>query len=254
MSKCEYCGSEFVRRRPAKYCSEECRSKYYKTMKSLEKSNLDHQKRVCPTCNKEFISNAHNQIYCSSECYKPKKRKSDKRWADENREYKRASDRAYITKNKDTINKKRLLKNRENPEHIRKQQRDWVNSKPPEFKQKRSDYHTKWRYENRTLKMYKDAESRSKKRGLEFNIDIDDVIIPELCPLLGIPLYLDCKGVAKDNSPSLDRIDNSKGYIKGNVWVISHRANSIKRDSTCGELINIAIGLRKKFTEMKNAA
>ena len=38
------------------------------------------------------------------------------------------------------------------------------------------------------------------------------------------------------NSPALDRIDNTKGYIRGNVWVISHRANQMKVDANIEEL------------------
>jgi len=41
---------------------------------------------------------------------------------------------------------------------------------------------------------------------------------------------------AKDNSPSLDRLDNTKGYIKGNIVVISNKANRLKGDATLQEL------------------
>jgi hypothetical protein len=86
------------------------------------------------------------------------------------------------------------------------------------------------------------SKSRAKKKGFEHNIDIDDVVIPEYCPLLGIKLH---KGDGKccANSPTLDRIDNSKGYVKGNVWVISYRANTIKSDATIEELRQIATRL-----------
>jgi hypothetical protein len=69
--------------------------------------------------------------------------------------------------------------------------------------------------------------------------------IPDYCPMLGIPLNYDGTGIEgdwsrKDNSPSLDRIDSSKGYTKGNIHVISWRANRIKNDSTPEELMQIA--------------
>lgn len=79
------------------------------------------------------------------------------------------------------------------------------------------------------------AKYRAKQKGLEFNITKEDIIIPDKCPLLGISLTKN-KIIQQGNSPSLDRIDSSKGYIKGNVWVISNRANTLKNDATLQEL------------------
>ena len=75
------------------------------------------------------------------------------------------------------------------------------------------------------------AKERSVKFKRPFDIEVSDIVIPETCPVLGIPLF---KGVGKQtrNSPTLDRIDTTKGYVKGNVAVISLRANSLKQDAT----------------------
>jgi len=88
-------------------------------------------------------------------------------------------------------------------------------------------------------RLLSDAKRRAKRNGLEFDLTVDDIVIPEVCPVLGIPIHRDCEMTARNNSPSLDRIDNSKGYVKGNVRVISWRANAIKRDSTIEELKKI---------------
>jgi len=84
--------------------------------------------------------------------------------------------------------------------------------------------------------MWNRSKARAKRKNLEFAIEISDIIIPSVCPLLNIPLV---KGEGsygpKPNSPSLDRLDSSKGYVKGNVWVISHRANNMKSDSSLDE-------------------
>ena len=85
--------------------------------------------------------------------------------------------------------------------------------------------------------MWSRAKYRAAHKGREFTITKEDIVIPERCPLLGIPLVCHRgKGSQQGNSPSLDRIDPTKGYIKGNVWVISNRANTLKNDATLQEL------------------
>ena len=103
---------------------------------------------------------------------------------------------------------------------------------------KQDVYNYKWRVNNPEKYLLHTAKSRSKKIGLEFNIDVLDIIIPEKCPILDIPLFIrqGYKGSEKNpNNPSLDRIDSSKGYVKGNVQVISWRANDLKKDGTVEE-------------------
>ena len=79
------------------------------------------------------------------------------------------------------------------------------------------------------------ARCRAKYKGLPFNINVEDIQIPEKCPILGIPLcHKD--GFPDDGSPALDRIIPSLGYVKGNIMVISHRANNIKGDASLEEL------------------
>ena len=91
-------------------------------------------------------------------------------------------------------------------------------------------------------RMLESAKRRAKNKGLPFNIEISDIIIPERCPLLDIPLQ-DCKGAAGDSSPSLDRLLPHLGYVKGNIIVISHRANQIKNCASVDELMMIADNL-----------
>jgi hypothetical protein len=91
------------------------------------------------------------------------------------------------------------------------------------------------------VKMLRRAKGRAKERNLEFNLDIDDVAIPEKCPILDIDLKMH-KGRSggNPNSPALDRVDNNKGYIKGNVMVMSHLANMMKSSATTEGLIRFA--------------
>lgn len=90
--------------------------------------------------------------------------------------------------------------------------------------------------------MIKTARKRAKDRNIPFAIEADYLrsIIPSHCPIFGTPLewsiYRGLGHRPLPNSPSLDRIDPDKGYVKGNVWIISNRANTIKNDATHEEL------------------
>ena len=83
--------------------------------------------------------------------------------------------------------------------------------------------------------MLKDAKKRAKEKGIEFSITECDFNIPEYCPISLLKLKTG-SGKLIPESPTLDRIDNSKGYVKGNVAVISNRSNSMKRDATLEEI------------------
>lgn len=78
-------------------------------------------------------------------------------------------------------------------------------------------------------------KARAKKNGILFNLDHSDICIPEKCPIFGVTLTIS-EGSASSSSPSVDRINPKLGYVKGNIQVISHRANSIKNDATIDEL------------------
>lgn len=95
--------------------------------------------------------------------------------------------------------------------------------------------------------MFINAKKRAKELVLPFNLDLEDILIPTVCPLLGITIE---KGVGTytDNSPTLDRIFPHLGYVKGNVWVVSMRANRIKQDASLEELFILCKNLMNKLT------
>lgn len=92
---------------------------------------------------------------------------------------------------------------------------------------------------NPVRNLFNAAKNRAKLGGIPFDITVDDVVVPDLCPVLGIPLVVN-KRAAKFNSPTLDRIIGDLGYVRGNVMVISYRANTIKSDATVTELRRMA--------------
>jgi hypothetical protein len=110
-----------------------------------------------------------------------------------------------------------------------------------------------WNQNNFLKHMLIGAKSRAKRKGLEFSLVLSDLIMPELCPILGIKLVTHHETDAGngqghnrfDESPSLDRIDNDKGYVPGNVRIISWRANHLKSDGTADEHEKIAFYIRQ---------
>lgn len=83
------------------------------------------------------------------------------------------------------------------------------------------------------VRMWRRCKSRAKARGIEFNISKEDIEIPDICPILRMPLVVHRgKPGSYNDSPSLDRKNPNKGYIKGNVWVISSLANVMKNNAT----------------------
>lgn len=102
------------------------------------------------------------------------------------------------------------------------------------------------RYKKRGSTMLSVAKNRAKRKGIDFDITLKDIEhIPEICPVLGIKMEFQ-EDKASDNSPSLDRIDSSKGYIKGNVQVISRRANLLKNDATVAEIEAIYLYMKNR--------
>lgn len=89
--------------------------------------------------------------------------------------------------------------------------------------------------DDRRYKMFHNAQHRAKIKGIPFSITIDDIIIPETCPLLGIPL-VSTNDKRDPRNPSLDQKEPGKGYTPDNIWVVSSRANWIKCDASLQEL------------------
>lgn len=90
------------------------------------------------------------------------------------------------------------------------------------------------------------ARERAKAGGYSCTITTADIVIPDRCPLLDIKLqHSRGSGTVQHGSPSLDKIKPELGYVPGNVWVISHRANQIKNDASLAELITLVERLKR---------
>lgn len=113
-----------------------------------------------------------------------------------------------------------------------------------EYDRERSKHHS-----SRVNQMLQRAKARAVSSGIPFSITRSDISIPEFCPVLGIRLDWHDKRGGSPNSPSLDRIIPSLGYIPGNVQCISKRANCIKSDATADEIRRVLHWIESSLPE-----
>lgn len=138
------------------------------------------------------------------------------------------STKEWYQNNKEQVKAKAKQYYHDNKEKVLEDVKKYREANRPKIQEKGREYYRR-KLKNRLLNS---ARARSRKYGYEFNLTEADIILPKYCPLLGIEMFVtESRKGSKHSSFSLDRIDSSKGYTKDNVWVISHKANSMKSDS-----------------------
>lgn len=136
----------------------------------------------------------------------------------------------YYELNKERIKQQRRERYANDAEYREKQQansKQWRLSNTAKMKEHRK----KWEHSNPAWIMYHNAKRRSKELNIPFDISFKDINIPEVCPVFGIAFSNE-----RECQASLDRIIPSLGYVKGNIRVISMRANRLKSDASLEEL------------------
>ncbi len=171
------------------------------------------------------------------------------------------ADQDSNTKPKSTYNKSYYYRMRNDPEFKRKrkeynarynrEKRDKMNALRRAWALENPERTKEIARESRTRRqmqyIYRNVRKRAKKIGREFNIEMTDLAIPDVCPIFGIPLVYGATIDNCDFAPSIDRIDSSKGYVKGNVQVISRLANCMKWTATPEQLIAFAEGILRLY-------
>lgn len=104
------------------------------------------------------------------------------------------------------------------------------------FNEYRKKWQKEWTIKNPEKTILRKTKVKAKRYNQEFNLTIEDITIPEFCPYLNIKLETNNRTPNLDSLPSIDRIDNTKGYIKGNIQIISYKANRCKNNLSVPEL------------------
>lgn len=135
-----------------------------------------------------------------------------------------------------------------NKEVILARSRERYYAKREEIRQQRREHYAD--DDNYLSYMLDRCRSRASGKGIEFSITLADLVVPELCPVLGIPLKRNKgKGRAAANSPSVDRIDPTQGYVPGNVQVMSYKANCMKNNASPEELLAFADWVNRTYED-----
>lgn len=134
-----------------------------------------------------------------------------------------------------------------NPDKTRSYKRNSANkayaNNPEVFKARNA----KARRANPVKSQFLGAKSRAKRLGIPFTVKLEDLELPNNCPVLGTPLVYECAKIRTDGRATLDRRDNAKGYVAGNVYVISWRANKLKANATVDEMRALVRYLERKL-------
>lgn len=144
----------------------------------------------------------------------------------------------YVERNPESRREAVRLYEARNAEDVANRKRAWFDKNP--------GYLRSYYARNRKVYLVKQASRRATSLGVPFGITVDDIEIPDVCPVLGIEIRIDARGGFNPSSPSLDRVIPELGYVPGNVRVISNRANLLKRDATLAELEALVAYVRRE--------
>jgi len=105
------------------------------------------------------------------------------------------------------------------------------------------------KWDDLRVRLCYDAKTRAKRNNLHFALKPEHITIPKYCPVLGIELKQN-KGYPGDCSPTLDRIDNTLGYVPWNICVISYKANMLKGNGTLNDFRALVQYLESKLPQV----
>lgn len=186
--------------------------------------------RTCKNCNEDITHTRDDAQFCSRKCAniwngKNKKKHSPTQICEKCKKEKSLSSFSYKVKNDFSSGRKSICKACGAAEReTQRRERTWK--------------------VDAAQMLLNLSRQRAKKSNIEHTLEREDIKIPDVCPVFGFPLK---RGKRNEwfASPSIDRIDNTKGYTPDNIIVVSRRANILKKDATIDELKQLAFFYEK---------
>jgi len=177
----------------------------------------------------------------SPEERKLRQREASRRWyaIPENRDKMRATSKRWMSKPENQDKHREAVERWYNKPGNRERERErakkyWASQ--PDSRERRKKAHDELLKRRPMYVAMMNAKIRAKKMNLPFDITDADLVVPDSCPILGLKLEFARGKGPEDNSPSVDRIRPERGYVKGNVRVISNRANRLRSNRTLEEM------------------
>ena len=194
---------------------------------------------------------------------------------EERRAYYRERSARTRAKNPDAANRYCAEWRKRNPEKVKRQWASYYEANKDEMQQRGRDYYhltadvQKARREalvqadpeyyakkyrraakaNPAKTLWTSARRNALHKHVAFDIEVADVHVPTHCPVLGIPLVIG-EGKMSDGTPTIDRLIPTKGYTKGNIMVVSWRANRLKSDATLADMEALVAFYRPILSQM----
>jgi hypothetical protein len=205
--------------------------------------------KSCPICVSKFETyegSPLEKIFCSKLCAGKSRIVPNKI---EKQNERRRQQYANLSKDeKEKRNKVSKIYSSEHRQELNEYAKEFRKNNPEIYRAYQKKAREKLKTNNPEHLMWMEIKKRAKKKNIPFNLDVEDILIPKLCPILGIELKQGV-GCVQDSSPSMDRIIPEKGYVKGNCFVISSKANRLKQEHTLETLEIIIKYIKERLVE-----
>ncbi len=167
---------------------------------------------------------------------------AQRKYCAENKDKVAAAKKKYYAENKDKVSASKKKYYAENREALYQKKQARISQIPDYYKKERIQEVARINSDKNVYagRKFNDQKSGAKIRKIEWNLDKASTILliaeARYCALSGIRLS---HKISNRHAPSIDRINSSKGYVPGNIQIVSTIVNQMKNVLTNREFKSI---------------